>query len=181
MLRIAAGCSARSAGQTGHYWSAPNPPVGCVLVRDDREIGAGYTTRRAGCAEVMALNALVMLPVPRPTCTRTLRHHGQTGPCANALIDAGVSRVVVAVEGRSMLLAVGSPRSCCRHEVEQGEGADQVEADLLVFCAMRRGYGRITLKIAMSLDGRTAMPSGRVSGSRVRTRERCSVFGRRLT
>ena len=152
-------------GQQARYWSAPNPPVGCVLVRDDQEIGAGYTQPAGQAhAEVMALNAAG--DATGATAYVTLEpcsHHGQTGPCANALIDAGVSRVVVAVEDPNPHVA-GSGIAALRAagiEVELGEGADQVEADLAGFLLrMRRGYGRITLKIAMSLDGRTAMPSG---------------------
>ena len=152
-------------GRRARYWSAPNPPVGCVLVRDDQEIGAGYTQPAGQAhAEVMALTAAD--DVNRATAYVTLEpcsHQGQTGPCASALIDAGVNRVVVAVEDPNPQVA-GSGIAALRAEgidVDVGEGADQVEADLAGFLLrMRRGYGRITLKIAMSLDGRTAMPSG---------------------
>jgi len=152
-------------GQQARYWSAPNPPVGCVLVRDDQEIGAGFTQPAGQAhAEVMALNAAG--DATGATAYVTLEpcsHHGQTGPCASALIDAGIARVVVAVEDPNPQVA-GSGIAALRaagSDVELGEGADQVEADLAGFLLrMRRGYGRITLKIAMSLDGRTAMPSG---------------------
>ncbi|MGB2192477.1 MAG: bifunctional diaminohydroxyphosphoribosylaminopyrimidine deaminase/5-amino-6-(5-phosphoribosylamino)uracil reductase RibD [Luminiphilus sp.] len=152
-------------GRCARYWSAPNPPVGCVLVRDDQEIGAGFTQPAGQAhAEVMALNAAG--DVSGATAYVTLEpcsHQGQTGPCASALIDAGVTRVVVAVEDPNPQVA-GSGIAALRAEgidVDVGEGADQVEADLAGFLLrMRRGYGRITLKIAMSLDGRTAMPSG---------------------
>ena len=152
-------------GRQARYWSAPNPPVGCLLVRDDEEIGAGFTQPAGQAhAEVMALNkagdatgatAYVTL---EPCC-----HQGQTGPCTSALIDAGVSRVVVALQDPNPQVA-GSGIAALRSagiEVDIGEGANQVEADLAGFLLrMRRGYGRITLKIAMSLDGRTATASG---------------------
>ena len=152
-------------GQQARYWSAPNPPVGCVLVRDDQEIGAGFTQPAGQAhAEVMALNATG--DATGATAYVTLEpcsHQGQTGPCASALIDAGVARVVVAVEDPNPQVA-GSGIAALRAagiEVELGEGADQVEADLAGFLLrMRRGHGRITLKIGMSLDGRTAMASG---------------------
>ena len=152
-------------GRCARYWSAPNPPVGCVLVRDDQEIGAGFTQPAGQAhAEVMALSDAG--EVNGATAYVTLEpcsHQGQTGPCASALINAGVSRVVVAVEDPNPQVA-GSGIAALRAEgidVDVGEGADQVEADLAGFLLrMRRGYGRITLKIAMSLDGRTAMPSG---------------------
>lgn len=152
-------------GRRARYWAAPNPPVGCVLVRDDEEIGAGFSQPAGQAhAEVMALkNAGGADGATAYVTLEPCSHHGQTGPCANALIDAGVDRVVVAVEdpnpqvsgkGVAMLRSAGI-------EVDMGEGADQVETDLAGFLLrMRRGYGRITLKIAMSLDGRTAMASG---------------------
>ena len=152
-------------GQQARYWSAPNPPVGCVLVRDDQEIGAGFTQPAGQAhAEVMALKAAG--DATGATAYVTLEpcsHQGQTGPCVSELIDAGVARVVVAVEDPNPQVA-GSGIAALRAagiDVELGEGADQVEADLAGFLLrMRRGYGRITLKIAMSLDGRTAMASG---------------------
>lgn len=152
-------------GQQARHWSAPNPAVGCVLVRDDQEIGAGFTQPAGQAhAEVMALN--VAGDATGATAYVTLEpcsHQGQTGPCARALIDAGVARVVVAVEDPNPQVA-GNGIAALRAagiDVELGEGADQVEADLAGFLLrMRRGYGRITLKIAMSLDGRTAMASG---------------------
>lgn len=152
-------------GRCARYWSAPNPPVGCVLVRDDQEIGAGFTQPAGQAhAEVMALSDAG--EVNGATAYVTLEpcsHQGQTGPCASALINAGVSRVVVAVEDPNPQVA-GSGIAALRAEgidVDVGEGADRVEADLAGFLLrMRRGHGRITLKIAMSLDGRTAMPSG---------------------
>jgi len=152
-------------GRQARYWSAPNPPVGCVIVRDDQEIGAGFTQPAGQAhAEIMALNAAG--DATGATAYVTLEpcsHQGQTGPCASAVIEAGVARAVVALEDPNPQVA-GSGISALRAagiDVQLGEGADQVEADLAGFLLrMRRGYGRITLKIAMSLDGRTAMPSG---------------------
>ena len=152
-------------GRRARYWSAPNPPVGCVLVRDDQEIGAGFTQPAGQAhAEVMALrDAGDATDVTAYVTLEPCSHHGQTGPCASALIDAGVSRVVVALEDPNPEVAgrgIAALR-CAGIEVDLGEGADQVEADLSGFLLrMRRGYGRITLKIAASLDGRTAMSSG---------------------
>ena len=152
-------------GQQARYWSAPNPPVGCILVRDDQEIGAGFTQPAGQAhAEIMALSDAG--DATGATAYVTLEpcsHQGQTGPCATALIDAGVSRLVVALQDPNPQVAgrgVAALRSA-GIAVDVGEGADQVEADLAGFLLrMRRGYGRITLKIAMSLDGRTALASG---------------------
>ena len=152
-------------GHQARYWAAPPPPVGCVLVRDDQEIGAGFTQPVGQAhAEIMALNAAgddtgATAYVTLEPCS----HQGQTGPCASALTDAGIARVVVAVEDPNPQVA-GRGIAALRAagiEAELGEGADQVEAALAGFLLrMRRGYGRITLKIEMSLDGRTAMASG---------------------
>ena len=152
-------------GRQARYWSAPNPPVGCVLVRNDTEVGAGFTQPAGQAhAEVMALNnagdaAGATAYVTLEPCS----HQGQTGPCASALISAGVGRVVVALEDPNPQVAgrgIAALRSA-GIEVELGEGADTVEGDLAGFLLrMRRGHGRITLKVATSLDGRTAMASG---------------------
>ena len=152
-------------GRKARYWSAPNPPVGCVLVRNDKEVGAGFTQPAGQAhAEAMALNNAG--DATGATAFVTLEpcsHQGQTGPCASALISAGVVRVVVALEDPNPQVAgrgIAALRSA-GIEVDIGEGAEKVEADLAGFLLrMRRGHGRITLKIAMSLDGRTAMASG---------------------
>ena len=152
-------------GSQARFWAAPNPAVGCVLVRDGEVIGSGYT-QPVGHehAEVMALQSAV--DAQRSTAYVTLEpcsHEGHTGPCAQALIDAGVTRVVVAIEdpnpsvsgqGIALLRAAGIA-------VEIGVLADQAEKQLAGFLhRMRRGWGQITLKIAASLDGRVAMASG---------------------
>lgn len=152
-------------GSQARFWAAPNPAVGCVLVRDGEVIGSGYT-QPVGHehAEVMALQSAG--DAQRSTAYVTLEpcsHEGHTGPCAQALIDAGVTRVVVAIEdpnpsvsgqGMALLRAAGIA-------VELGVLADQAEKHLAGFLhRMRRGWGQITLKIASSLDGRVAMASG---------------------
>lgn len=152
-------------GRQARFWAAPNPAVGCVLARDGEVIGSGCT-QPVGQehAEVMAL--LSAVDAQHSTAYVTLEpcsHEGHTGPCAQALIDAGVTRVVVAIEdpnpsvsgqGIALLRAAGIA-------VEVGLLADQAEEHLAGFLQrMRRGWGQITLKIAASLDGRVAMASG---------------------
>ena len=160
-----------TAGQRARYWSAPNPPVGCVLVKEGTVIGEGFTQPAGDAhAEVMALQAArdaggsdacrgATAFVTLEPCS----HQGRTGPCVAALIEAGIERVVVAVEDPNPQVA-GQGLSQLREAgiaVEVGIGADAVEQDLAGFLLrMRRGYGRITVKIATSLDGRTAMASG---------------------
>ena len=160
-----------TAGRRARYWSAPNPPVGCALVRDGIVIGEGFTQPVGEAhAEVMALTAARetngMNACRGATAYVTLEpcsHQGHTGPCLSALIDAGVERVVVAVEDPNPEVA-GRGLSGLREAgiaVDVGTGAEEVEQDLAGFLLrMRRGYGRITLKIAAALDGRTAMASG---------------------
>ena len=149
----------------GQYSAMPNPHVGCVLVRDGHVIGEGYTRPLGGNhAEVEALLAAgdaagAVAYVTLEPCS----HQGKTGPCADALIAARVSRVVVAtldpnplVAGRGLekLRAAGIAVDC---------GLLEAEARQLIpgfIARMTRGRGRVRAKLAMSLDGRTAMASG---------------------
>jgi diaminohydroxyphosphoribosylaminopyrimidine deaminase/5-amino-6-(5-phosphoribosylamino)uracil reductase len=149
----------------GQYWAMPNPHVGCVLVRDDVVIGEGFTQPVGGNhAEIEALTQAgdawgCTAYVTLEPCS----HHGKTGPCADALIDAGVSRVVAAIEdpnpevsgcGLEKLRAAGIEVSCGLLEAE----ARQVIPGFIA--RMSRGRPRVRAKLAMSLDGRTAMASG---------------------
>lgn len=144
----------------------PNPRVGCVLVKDGRIIGESWH-RKAGepHAEVLALQqagkaaqgATVYVTL-EPCC-----HHGRTGPCSQALIDAGVARVVAAMpdpnprvsgQGLAQLQAAGI-------EACVGLMQDQAERLNRGFCRrMREQRPWVMSKLAMSLDGRTAMASG---------------------
>ncbi|WP_116366805.1 bifunctional diaminohydroxyphosphoribosylaminopyrimidine deaminase/5-amino-6-(5-phosphoribosylamino)uracil reductase RibD [Parahaliea mediterranea] len=149
----------------GRFWAAPNPHVGCVLVRDGQVIGEG-TTQPAG-GNHAEVEALAMAGDARgATAYVTLEpcsHHGKTGPCADALVAAGVARVVAAMEdpnpqvsgrGLKALRAAGIAVDC---------GLLQREAEAVIpgfIARMRRGHGRVRAKLAMSLDGRTAMASG---------------------
>jgi diaminohydroxyphosphoribosylaminopyrimidine deaminase/5-amino-6-(5-phosphoribosylamino)uracil reductase len=149
----------------GKYWAAPNPHVGCVLTRDDHVIGEGFTQPAGGNhAEIEALRAAE--DATGATAYVTLEpcsHQGRTGPCADALIEAGVSRVVVAMrdpnplvggQGLEKLRAAGVQVECGLLESEAREVIPGFIA------RMSRGRGRVRAKLAMSLDGRTAMASG---------------------
>ncbi|MGA1581021.1 MAG: bifunctional diaminohydroxyphosphoribosylaminopyrimidine deaminase/5-amino-6-(5-phosphoribosylamino)uracil reductase RibD [Luminiphilus sp.] len=152
-------------GRHGRFWSAPNPAVGCVLAHQDTIVATGFT-QPAGQphAEIMALQGVddargMTAYVTLEPCS----HHGRTPPCIGALIEAGVSRVVVGLEDPNPDVS-GRGIAALREAgvtVEVGLLGDRVSVDLQGFLLrMRRGWGRITLKVAASLDGRTAMASG---------------------
>lgn len=157
---------ALSLGRRGLGAVWPNPAVGCVIVAKDRVVGRGWT--QAGGrphAEAMAL-AMAGDAARGATAYVTLEpcaHHGRTPPCAEALLAAGVARVVAAIEdpdprvsgrGHAILRAGGVA-------VESGVGAAVAREDQAGFL-MRVTQGRplVTLKLAASLDGRIATASG---------------------
>jgi diaminohydroxyphosphoribosylaminopyrimidine deaminase/5-amino-6-(5-phosphoribosylamino)uracil reductase len=152
--------------EQGLYTTAPNPRVGCVLAHGERVVGSGWHQRAGGPhAEVHALREAGE-QARGATAYVTLEpcaHHGRTPPCADALIAAGVARVVVAaedpfaqVDGRGMAklraagidTAVGLLRDRAR------------ELNLGFFSRIERGRPFVRLKLAMSLDGRTALANG---------------------
>lgn len=153
-------------GEQGRTTTTPNPNVGCVIVKDDQLIGAGYHQRAGGPhAEVHALRqagsaaAGATAYVTLEPCS----HQGKTPPCADALIAAGVARVVcalvdpnpqVAGKGLAALRAAGIA-------TEYGVLASAAEQLNLGFLKrMRTGRPRVIVKLAASLDGATAMASG---------------------
>jgi diaminohydroxyphosphoribosylaminopyrimidine deaminase/5-amino-6-(5-phosphoribosylamino)uracil reductase len=148
----------------------PNPRVGCVLLAPDgRTIGRGHTQQAGGAhAEVMALRDAAARGerVEGATAVVTLEpcaHHGRTPPCADALVAAKVARVVVAMqdpfprvagEGIARLRAAGL-------EVIVGPGAVQArELNIGFLSRVVRGTPWVRMKVAVSLDGRTALPDG---------------------
>jgi diaminohydroxyphosphoribosylaminopyrimidine deaminase/5-amino-6-(5-phosphoribosylamino)uracil reductase len=152
--------------QRARFWSRPNPHVGCVLVKGGAVVGEGFTQPVGGAhAEVQALVAAGEA-ARGSTAYVTLEpcaHEGRTPPCADALLLAGVERVVAAVEDPHSLVAGAGFRRLREAgvAVEVGVLAGAVEAQLAGFLARhRRGRGRLRVKLAMSLDGRTAMASG---------------------
>lgn len=154
----------------GSYTARPNPAVGCVLVNNGEIIGMGHHPRAGEPhAEVFALReAQSQHPdeLKGATAYVTLEpcsHTGRTPPCALALIDAGVARVVVAgldpnpkVAGRGINLLKNAGIDVCVGVLN--EQAESLNKGFLK--AMRTGLPYVRLKIAISLDGRTAMASG---------------------
>ncbi len=151
--------------EKGIYTTDPNPAVGCVLVKDQQIIAEGWT-QRAGLAHA-EVDALSKTSQARgATAYVTLEpcsHHGRTGPCCDALIAAGIGRVVVAMQDPNPLVAGEGIRRLRAAGVE-------VVLDLLAdeaaklnqgfFKRMTQGLPWVRSKLAMSLDGRTAMASG---------------------
>ncbi len=152
--------------ERGLYTTQPNPRVGCVIAHGREVVGAGFH-QRAGepHAEVFALREAgerargATAYVTLEPCA----HHGRTPPCADALVAAGVGRVVIAAEdpfpqvdghGIGKLRAAGIA-------VEQGlmrEAARELNCGF--FSRIERGRPFVRVKLAMSLDGRTALASG---------------------
>lgn len=144
----------------------PNPRVGCVIVRDGRVVGEGWH-RRAGepHAEVHALAQAGALArgadvyVTLEPCN----HHGRTPPCVDALIAAGVARVHAAVvDSDPRTAGAGLARlQSAGIEVAHGLCADEARAQNRgFFSRLQRGRPWLTLKLAASLDGRTALANG---------------------
>jgi len=156
-------------GASARAVTPPNPWVGCVLVTADGGVYEGATEAAGGRhAEIVALDAARVAGAGTAGATAwvTLEpcsHHGRTGPCADALIEAGVARVVVALEDPDPQVAgagLGRLRAA-GIEVEVGVG-DGEASDLLAPYLAHRRTGRpfVVLKLAATLDGRTAAPDG---------------------
>lgn len=155
----------RLAGR-GLFTTHPNPRVGCVIARGDRVLGQGFHVRAGEPhAEVHALREAGEA-ARGATAYVTLEpcaHHGRTPPCADALVRAGVTRVVVAcLDANPLVAGQGVARlQAAGITVDAGLLRDQAEALNAGFLRrMRGGLPWLRAKVASSLDGRTAMASG---------------------
>jgi diaminohydroxyphosphoribosylaminopyrimidine deaminase/5-amino-6-(5-phosphoribosylamino)uracil reductase len=152
--------------EKGLYTATPNPRVGCVIVRHGQVLGTGWHEKTGGPhAEVLALRA-ALGEARGATAYVTLEpcsHHGRTPPCVEALIEAGVARVVAAMQDPNPQVA-GSGFARLRAagiRVESGLMEDAARALNIGFVSrMSRGRPWVRMKIAASLDGRTALASG---------------------
>jgi diaminohydroxyphosphoribosylaminopyrimidine deaminase/5-amino-6-(5-phosphoribosylamino)uracil reductase len=157
---------ALSRGDIARRRSAPNPWVGAVVVRDGEVVGQGATQPPGGAhAEIEALREAGEL-ARGATVYTTLEpcaHHGRTGPCAVALAEAGVARVVVALEDPDPQVA-GRGVAHLRDRgvtVDVGAGAEAAARSLAPYLVHRRlGRAFTVVKTAMSLDGRIAARDG---------------------
>jgi diaminohydroxyphosphoribosylaminopyrimidine deaminase/5-amino-6-(5-phosphoribosylamino)uracil reductase len=153
--------------RTARRHTAPKPPVGCVIVRDGEIVGTGATEPSpAGAhAEAVALREAGPRAVGA-TAYSTLEpcnHFGTTPPCADALVKAGIARVVVAVDDPDERVA-GRGYAHLRNagvEVVTGVGTLEATRDLLPYLHHRRtGRAFVLAKVALSLDGRVAARDG---------------------
>jgi diaminohydroxyphosphoribosylaminopyrimidine deaminase/5-amino-6-(5-phosphoribosylamino)uracil reductase len=162
--------AALDAARSSRGRTTPNPSVGCVLVDANHHvIGLGATQPAGGPhAEIMALRdaAAHGKATQGATAYVTLEpcsHHGRTGPCCDALIAAGVRKVVASIADPNPLVAgQGFERlRAAGVEVEVGPGAaESRELNLGFFSRMVRKTPWVRLKAAASLDGKTALPNG---------------------
>jgi diaminohydroxyphosphoribosylaminopyrimidine deaminase / 5-amino-6-(5-phosphoribosylamino)uracil reductase len=159
---------ARALGlaRKGYYTTHPNPRVGCVLVKAGEIVGEGYH-RRAGepHAERNALAAAgdkangATAYVTLEPCS----HHGRTPPCADGLVEAGVKRVVAAMVDPNPRVAGTGFDKLRGAGIEVVSGVMERQAEALnpgFIKRMRHGMPYVRCKLAMSLDGRTAMSDG---------------------
>ncbi|MEL6959588.1 MAG: bifunctional diaminohydroxyphosphoribosylaminopyrimidine deaminase/5-amino-6-(5-phosphoribosylamino)uracil reductase RibD [Pseudomonadota bacterium] len=155
---------ALSLGRRGQGRVWPNPAVGCVIVREGRIIGRGWTAEGGRPhAERQALRGIDASGATAYVTLEPCAHQGQTPPCAEALIDARVARVVVAtgdpdprVAGRGIKVL-----SEAGIEVEVGVRADEARHDLAGFLSrVTQNRPFVTLKLASSVDGRIATATG---------------------
>ena len=150
----------------GLYSTHPNPRVGCVIVRDGQIVGEGWHARAGEAhAEVHALRQAgerargATAYVTLEPCS----HHGRTPPCADALLAAGIVRVVAAMQDPNPQVAGSGLQRLAQAGVEVLAGVLEGEARALnagFIKRMEQGLPFVRVKLAMSLDGRTAMASG---------------------
>lgn len=152
--------------ELGLFTTTPNPRVGCVLVKDDRVVGEGWHARAGEPhAEVHALRAAgdqakgATAYVTLEPCS----HHGRTPPCANALIDAGVTRVVAALRDPNPQVYGGGIALLTLAGIQAEVGllnSEATELNIGFISRMTRGRPWVRLKTASSLDGKTALLNG---------------------
>ena len=152
--------------ERGRYTAHPNPVVGCVLVNDGAVVGEGWhrVTGEAH-AEVNALQA-AGIKSRGATAYVTLEpcsHHGKTPPCAEALIAAGIERVIVAMQDPHQAVAGGGLRLLTEAGITVQTGLMESDAAALNPGFLKRVTAQrpfVRLKLATSLDGATAMANG---------------------
>ncbi|MDD1612835.1 MAG: bifunctional diaminohydroxyphosphoribosylaminopyrimidine deaminase/5-amino-6-(5-phosphoribosylamino)uracil reductase RibD, partial [Methylococcaceae bacterium] len=151
--------------RNGLYTTHPNPRVGCVLVKGDQIIGEGWHVKAGDDhAEIVALkNAENAEGSTAYVTLEPCSHHGRTPPCADALIRSGVSKVVAAMQDPNPLVAGNGLTILREAGIETVCGVLEDDARRLnrgFIQRMTQGRPFVRSKLAMSLDGRTALASG---------------------
>lgn len=152
--------------ERGLFTTTPNPRVGCVIVRDGCVVGEGWHVRAGEPhAEVRALS-MAGDAARSATAYVTLEpcaHHGRTPPCAEALVKAGIARVVTAMEDPNPLVAgrgLGILRAAGIEVTAGVQEAQARELNIGFISRMSRGRPWLRLKAAATLDGKTALDNG---------------------
>jgi diaminohydroxyphosphoribosylaminopyrimidine deaminase / 5-amino-6-(5-phosphoribosylamino)uracil reductase len=152
--------------ERGLFTARPNPVVGCVLVKDGRVVGEGWHERTGQPhAEAIALNqaGAAAYGATAYVSLEPCSHHGRTPPCADALVDSRVARVVYAMQDPNPLVS-GRGLARLRQAGIVVEGPllpEEAESLNPGFCKrMRHGLPWVRCKVAMSLDGRIALRNG---------------------
>jgi diaminohydroxyphosphoribosylaminopyrimidine deaminase/5-amino-6-(5-phosphoribosylamino)uracil reductase len=152
--------------ERGRGKTAPNPMVGCVIVRGGKVVGRGFHRRAGGPhAEIEALKSMrggargATVYVTLEPCN----HHGRTGPCVDALLDAKVARVVIAMRDPNPRVEGGGAARLRRAGVDVTVGVGELDARRLIapwICWVTTGRPLVTLKAAVTLDGCIAARGG---------------------
>src|SRR5437762_6233870 len=148
----------------GMYTATPNPRVGCVVTRDGKIIGEGWHEKQGGPhAEVRALENIDAEGATVYVSLEPCSHHGRTPPCVDVLLAAKVQRVVAAMRDPNREAAGGGERlAAAGIRFEYGLLEDEArELNIGFLSRVTRGRPWVRLKVAATLDGRTALPDGR--------------------
>jgi diaminohydroxyphosphoribosylaminopyrimidine deaminase / 5-amino-6-(5-phosphoribosylamino)uracil reductase len=150
----------------GLYTTTPNPRVGCVLTKEEKIVGEGWHERAGGPhAEVVALEKAGSEAAGSTAYVNLepCNHHGRTPPCVNKLIQCKVKRVVAAMRDPNPQAAHGGEAlSAAAIKFEHGLMEDEArELNIGFVSRMTRGRPWVRLKVAATLDGRTALPDGK--------------------
>jgi len=155
---------ALALAERGLFTTTPNPRVGCVIARDGKIVGEGWHEKAGGLhAEVRALQGIDAAGATVYVNLEPCNHHGRTPPCVDALLKAKVSRVIAAMRDPSADASGGGERlTAAGIRFEHGlleEEARELNIGFLSRVTRRRPWVR--MKIAATLDGRTALEDGR--------------------
>ena len=154
---------ALSLAERGLYTTTPNPRVGCVVTRGEAIIGEGWHERAGGPhAEVLALRGIDAQGATVYVTLEPCNHHGRTPPCVPALVQAGVARVVAAMRDPNRESANGGEAlAAAGIRFEHGLLAEEArELNIGFVSRVTRGRPWVRMKIAATLDGRTALGEG---------------------